>query len=232
MFSKKINLTAYTLDKNIYDFCKPVYKSKAKPSWLEQLKSVIVTWDDRTQMPAKSGTLLTCPGVRDFLSTPIQVPMWGDIDILIKPDGSWTYNTRPEWGLTVTHHNEAQFKGAYNNRLALKLSNPWIFKTDSKINFMVTESHYSTSYFRDLGVLFSPGVTNYYKQHSLNVHLNCPIKDEAYIINLKHGMPLISIFPMTEREIEFDSQLVSIEEWNNISNHFPYTFVGRYFKKD
>ncbi len=94
------------------------------------------------------------------------------------------------------------------------------------------ESHYSTSYFRDQGILFSPGVTNYNKQHSTNVHLNCPVKSEPYMINLKHGMPLVSVFPMTDKEISFDTKLISIPEWNDISNNFPYTFVGRYFKKN
>lgn len=231
MFSKKVKLTAYTPDKNIYDFAKPVYKTKEKPGWLASLKTVITQWDSNIRMPIKSGTAVTCPGIRDFISTPIQLNMWGDIDIIVNPDGSWQHNARPEWGMSITQHHEDQWKGAYNNRIALKLGSPWVFECNSAVKFLMTESHYSTNAFRDLGVLFPPGVTNYKTQHSTNVHLNCPLKSEPYMISLKHGMPLISIFPMTEKEVDFSVELSTIDKYNDLSGNFPYTFVGRYYKK-
>jgi hypothetical protein len=231
-FNKQINLTAYTSDPSYYASCKPVYKSNVKPDWITRVGAYIKTWDDRSGLYNKAGTVATCPGIKDFLSKPIQIPMWGDIDIRINPDGTWTSNGRPDYDLHIGQHYPAQYGDAYKDRVALKLSSPWQFVSESKINYLFTESHYSTSYFRELGILFPPGVINFKYQHSTNIHFNCPIRSEPYVISLKHGMPLVSIFPMTERSINFEVKKIGRDEFNEINQHMPKMVVGRYFKQE
>jgi hypothetical protein len=160
----------------------------------------------------------------------MMLKMWGDLDISVFPDGRWTQYTRPGFDISAGEHSKIQFGEAYNNRLALKLNSPWFFVANDNTKFMFMEAHYSTSYFRDNNILFPPGIIEYKLQHSTNVHLNVPIPKEQQIINLKLGMPLVSMFPLTERPVEVETKLIPVNEWNEINSHLPKTFIGRYFK--
>lgn len=230
-FKKSINLTAYTYEESYLLTAKPTFKSAEKPNWLKKLGGAVSIWDEKIGLYNKIATANTCPGIKDFLSLPIQINMWADVDIRINPDGSWTSNARPDWDIYITEHPKFQFGEAYNDRIALKLDTPWMMYSDSDTKFLFVESHYSTSYFRDLGVLLPPGVTNFKYQHSTNIHLNCPIKPEPYVISLKHGMPLVSLFPMTDKHINFDVKKVPHSDFREMNQHYPKINVGRYFKQ-
>lgn len=231
-FKKTANLTACTFDPSYVGTCPPEYKKQPTPDWLKKLKNFAITWDDRSKIAIKNPTAGVCPGIRSFLNDPITINMWADMEIRVFPDGTWTHYTRPMWGVSVVEHNKEQFGEAYNKRLSLKLESPWHFVCDQPIKFMFMESHYSTSYFRDNNVLFPPGIIEYKYQHSTNVHLSVPIpENEPYIISLRHGQPLVSLFPMTETPINFDVKLVSRDEYGLQSDIMPKMFIGRYFKQ-
>lgn len=230
-FNKSINLTAYTYNSSVMNSCKPEYQSKERPEWLIKLKNFLIVKDEQSQIFVKSPTAGTCPGIRDYLQLPIQLKMWADLDIRICPDGTWTYFTRPEWNVTIAEHGKSQFGDAYNNRISLKLLSPWYFVCNEPIKFVFTESHYSTSFFRDHNVLIPPGIIDYKYQHSTNVHLSFPIQEEPYVVRLRHGTPLVSMFPITERKINFTTKQVTVQEFNNINMHMPNMFIGKYFKQ-
>lgn len=234
-FKKSIKIYAYTHDTSVFRNVQPVFGQNAeKPSFLKSIKTHIKSWNKNIGLYDKVGTVAVCPGIREFLSTPIQFNMWSEVDIRINPDGSWTSTaqSRPELGTEITQHHEDQWRGMYpGKRIALKLSNPWKLCSDDGVQFVFTESHYSTSYFREKGIWLSPGVTNFKWQHATNIHLNCPVKEEPYVITLKHGMPLISLFPMTERKIDLVCKQIDYNDWGKIGEHFPRVPVGKYFKQ-
>lgn len=229
--NKEVNLTAYTYNESYIKSCPPVYKPIEKPSWLQKLKTFTVDWDERSQMAVKNATAAVCPAIRSFLSDPITLTMWADVDIKIFPDGKWTYYTRPEWNVTLGEHHKTQFGEAYNNRVSIKLTSPWYFKSNDPAKFMFMESHYSTSFFRDQGIILPPGVIEYKYQHATNVHMLFPIKPEEYVIRIKHGTPLISMFPMFERKLNFKTELIPYNKFADFNTHMPQMFIGRYFKQ-
>lgn len=229
--NKDVNLTAYTYSESYIKTCPPIYKPTEKPSWLKKLKTFTVDWDQRSQMAIKNATAAVCPAVRYFLSEPITLSLWADIDIKIFPDGKWTHYTRPEWNVMLGEHHGSQFGEAYNGRVAIKLTSPWYFKTDDPAKFMFMESHYSTSFFRDHNIILPPGLIEYKYQHATNVHMLFPIKDEEYVVRLKHGTPLISMFPMFERKLNFETKLIPYNEFAEFNTHMPQMFIGRYFKQ-
>lgn len=234
-FRKSIKLVANTSDLSVYNNAQPrIGKSIQSPSWIKNLKASIKTWNEHIGLMEKAGTVAVCPGIREFISAPITLNMWAEVDIRVNPDGSWssTAQSRPELMTDISQHHEDQWRGMYpGNRIALKLSNPWKFVSDSDINYVFTESHYSTSYFREKGVWISPGVCNFKYQHSTNIHLNCPVKEEPYVISLKHGTPLVSFFPMSERPVELECKKLALNDWGEIGEHFPRVLVGKYFKQ-
>jgi hypothetical protein len=183
-------------------------------------------------MDVRIPTVNQCPAIKEFLTTPINLNMWGDLDIKVFPDGRWTQNAVPgNTTISAGEHAKIQFGDGYNNRIALKLNSPWYFVASEPTRFMFMESHYSTTYFRDNNILFPPGIIEYKSQHSTNVHMSVPVpKNEPLLINLKLDTPLVSMFPLTDRHVELDTKLVTLDEWNTINSHLPKTFVGRYFK--
>ena len=234
-FNKSVKLTAYTSDISVMTNCKPVLGKDVKtPGWLKNISASVKSWNQNIGLYDKAGTVAICPGIREYLSTPIALSMWSEIDIRINPDGSWssTAQSRPELNTQVVEHEQDQWKGMYpGKRIALKLNSPWKFVTNSDTKFLFSESHYSTSYFREKDVWLSPGVTNFKYQHSTNIHLNCPLKEESYVLTLKYGMPLISLFPMTERAIDFKCEQISEEKLFNIGEHMPRVPIGKYYKQ-
>ena len=230
-FKKPVNVTAYTFSPSYFNTAQPEYQSTEKPEWLKKIKTFLLERDERSSIIVKNPTAGICPAIRDFLHAPIQLKMWADVDIKIFPDGAWSYYSRPDWQVQIGEHKKNQYGDAYNNRVALKLSSPWYFVSDEPIKFMFVESHYSTTVFRDEDILIPPGIIDYSFQHSTNVHLSFPIRPEPYVINLKHGTPLVSMFPMTERNINFSVKQLPFQEWEQINNKMPQMFIGRYFKQ-
>jgi len=234
MFKKSIVLNFYTASPAAYNTARPTWgKEKEKPNWLKELKTSVNMWWEHLGMWGKSSTVAICPGIREYIASPINQNMWADLDIRINPDGTFTTSKemRP-WDVEVSEHPESQWKNLYTGRrIALKLDNPWKVVTDSPADFLMCESHYSTNYFRDLQIWQSPGVTNYKYQHSLNVHLNAPIKEEPYIISLKYDTPLQSIFPLTDKPIEIRYHLIEPREFDVLGGHMPLTMVGRYYRQ-
>lgn len=227
---KSTKITAYTYDKSVLVNAPITIGVEEKPNWLKKLKTAVMSFDPNLGMEVSSPTARTCPAIRDFISEPLQLKMWGDADISVFPDGRWTQYCRPGHGIDAGEHSKIQFGEAYNNRLALKLNSPWFFVSNDNTKFLFMEAHYSTSYFRDNNILFPPGVIAYNLQHSTNVHLSVPIPKQQLIINLRLGMPLVSMFPLTDRPVELETKLIPVDEWNALNSHLPKTFIGRYFK--
>jgi hypothetical protein len=230
LIKKPTKITAYTYDKSVLVNAPVTIGVEEKPSWLKKLKTSVAAFDNSLGLEIHAPTARSCPAIRDFISEPIQLKMWGDLDISIFPNGQWTQYTRPGFDISAGEHSKVQFGEAYNNRIALKLNSPWFFVANDNTKFMFMEAHYSTSYFRDKNILFPPGIIEYKLQHSTNVHLSVPIPREQQIINLKLGMPLVSMFPLTENPVEVETKLIPANEWNDINSHLPKTFIGRYFK--
>ena len=230
LIRKPTKITAYTHDKSVLVNTPVTIGVEEKPGWLKNLKTSVSAFDPTIGMEVHAPTARSCPAIRDFISEPIQLKMWGDLDISVFPDGRWTQYTRPGFDITAGEHSKIQFGEAYNNRLALKLDSPWFFIANDNTKFMFMEAHYSTSYFRDNNIIFPPGIIEYKLQHSTNVHMSIPFPKEQVIINLKLGMPLVSMFPLTDRIVELETKLLPVDEWRAINSHLPKTFIGRYFK--
>jgi hypothetical protein len=92
------------------------------------------------------------------------------------------------------------------------------------------ESHYSTSMFRDENIWVPPGVIDFSKQVSTNIHLMLELRDEPYEISFKMGDPLVTLFPLTESKIDFSVEHATEEELGKLRD-MPYTFKSRYYRR-
>lgn len=207
--SKSILLKAYTWNNSFIHNFPPVYQEKNNPWFFKTVKPVNIK-DPFSGITLPHATVKTCPGIRDFSSKGINLCMWEDVILKVQPSGMVTFTDIESLkdgtqSQAAVVHAPAQFGDLYkSNRAAVKLNSPWYFHTDEDVDFVFVESHYSTNFFRDNDIYIPPGILNFKKQYSTNVHINVPIRAEEYEIMIKAGTPLVTLFPMSERNVNLD----------------------------
>jgi len=231
MFKRKVVLDCYTHTPHLIKM-QPLKPGAKPPSWWSKIKSIYKVYESKKGMHVKAPTVKTCPGVVEYIRKPININLWTDLDIVVSPDGrikaAGPANT-PEELTTVEIHDIKQYHtDLYGDALVVKLVSPWVIESDSATDFLLTETHYSPE-LRNLGISIIPGVLNFKYQHSFNVFLVLPIKEEEYQISLKYDTPLASLFPMTEREVEINMHEADGVFMNNLVGKFPSVMSGRYY---
>ena len=230
MFKKKLKLDFYTAHETLIDL-QPIQQGTKPPTWWKQIKKSYDKFRSRVGIKVPVPTVRTCPGVVDYIRRPITIKMWSDGIFKVKPTGI-VECIEPFYGaklLTGSIHDSAQYGGAiYKDRVVFKLEGPWCVKASDDSEFMITECHY-TEDLRSHGILISPGITNFYHQHTLNVFLVIPIKEEEYTFTLKYGTPLMSIYPMHEKEMDIEMHKINREFFSDFQNVYPSKFIGRYY---
>jgi len=83
---------------------------------------------------------------------------------------------------------------------------------------------------RENNIYIAPGIIDFKYQKSGNIHLVVDVKKEPYELVIPYGTPLITLFPMTERKIDFDCKLVSKDEYERINVSFPRCPMRKYYQ--
>jgi NDP-sugar pyrophosphorylase family protein len=66
-------------------------------------------------------------------------------------------------------------------------------------------------------------------QGRIRTAANCVIEKN---VTLKYGTPIMSIYPMHEMELDIEMhEIATRQEWQEIQNVFPSTFIGRYHSR-
>lgn len=232
MFKKKIKLDCYTYMKPLLEL-QPLKVRSKSPSWWSKLKSMYITFDPKAGMHIPSPTVKACPGIVEYIRKPINLNLWSDLIINVSKDGRIKTTGPAHAGQSVVetsiHESNQYHEDLYgNNAVVLKLVAPWFVKSDDEVDFLLAEAHYSPE-LRKHGIQVCPGIVNFKYQYSLNVFLVIPIKDEDYEISLKYDTPLMSMFPMSEREVEIEMHEADRQFCFNLMDIYPSTILGRYY---
>jgi len=225
-----VKLKCYTHDKSVFELQKLEYKTKP-PSWWKKIKNFAHKFDIRSGVNIPVPTIKTCPGVADYIRKPITLKLWSDVIFNIKPDGKVKLAEPIESFNRIgggVHEDYQYGKELYPGRTVFKLYGPWAIEGSDRTEFMLKEIHYSED-LRKHDILISPGIANFKDQHTLNVFLVFPIKEEEYTVQLKYGTPIMSIYPMTDKKVELEHYLIPKTEWDAFQNNYPSTFLGRYY---
>jgi len=227
MFNNKIKLTAYTWENDIFINEKPSFNKPDQAEWLRMLKSTNKHYNQHQDYYFDVPSAKVCPAINNYLNNGIKFKAWTNIRVRINPDGTVEHLKGSEGSLGTGmplfgQHSPDQYEYLYQrNKTAFKLLNPWILKCEQNIKFLFTESHYSTNILRENNILIAPGLIDFKYQHATNIHLIADIKKEPYEIIIPYGTPLVTLFPVTEKEIDFKCELVCQEKYNKIHMHFP-----------
>lgn len=232
MFKKKIKLRAYTHENDFFLNDKPTYNKPDPVEWMRIMRTTNKQYNPEHDYWFDVPTAKLCPGINNYLSRGIKLKAWTTIRFRVNPDGFVLHLRGTEYqgsDPVIVQHTPDQYEHLYQkNKTALKLISPWSFVCDQKVDFLFTESHYSTQVLRENNLLIAPAIIDYKYQHSTNVHIIADIKKEPYEITIPYGTPLATFYPLSEKEIDFKCELVSKEQYTKISTHLPRCPFHRY----
>ena len=231
-FKKKTtHIDFYTFDAAYHKNDKPTLKADY-PSWCKNMELSIKVDDKKFGTKFDVGTAKGCPGIKNFMKEGIKFHLWEELKLRIMPDGTviiLPLAFEPKNPPYVQHY-PPQFKGMYpDNVAAFKLNTPWYGICKDETNFIFVESHYSTRWFRENNAVIAPGYINFKYQHALNCHILMPTDKEPYDITMPYGLPLFTLFPVSEKKLTIDHHAVTKEEMANIGSPFPQCPVGKYY---
>ena len=204
-------------DNAILEYAPIIPAQKLIPDWWKNVPPGVFDWD----IMKSSNTVKSCTGIINTIRSGLILPLW--CDAAIKTDGSgWQFQYSDKRSVASPHPN-SQAPGLYNDYFIIKLDSPWIIKC-SEDNIKL---HYSQPFYHFTSptpYLIPPGIVSpSRKVYSTNIFMFVK-KTESKLI-LEFNTPLIQILPLSDRKIQYKTEMVSLMEFERHSNIGSYTSV-------
>jgi len=173
-------------------------------------------------------TVKHCPAISENINTGFLIKAWSDISIFINPDGLVDCSQANEEVRAQrpggSYHPYVQRAGFIPNMAHWKIHSPWIFNTKKYRKFYWQGAYMWNPSLIENNIFIIPGFIDYYTQGGTEINLFAPIKKESYIIEIKHGDPLVHIFPIDNKPVNIIPKLVTTVEWQKQVNSHPKFF--------
>jgi len=204
---KPLILDCFTYVPHAYDFAKIDYAHKFIPQW----------WKNTPSFTGKDhATIKHCQGFIDYYKRGIILPAWFEMELNILEQGHpnvYTWVASNADVSTGNSHYSEQFSGfAKQDAINIKLESPWAIKTKEEVYFSWSEPTWNI---RDLlfKLIVLPGVINFKYQHATNINLLAITNSVVKELYIPPRTPLGILHPLTERNIEIKTHLVTKEDW-------------------
>jgi hypothetical protein len=219
-FKKKpLIFTSYIseADNGIFKFAPVIPSQKLIPEWWKQVSPGAFDWDTMiAEVNVKS-----CVGIINSFREGLILPLW--CDLAIKTDESgWKYKYSDNKS-EATVHKSRQAPGFYSNYYAFKLHSPWVMKC-SEDGIKLSYSHPFYHFTEPVPYYTPPGIVSPVKRtYNTNVFLYIKKSDNEVI--LEHNTPLLQIIPLTDRNVQFKTEVVSPSEYHKLNTITGYRNV-------
>jgi len=229
MLKKTEIIDFFTYDPMVYEFFKISNGSNFFPDWWKNIPNKLYI-DGQNTPSFEIPTMKKCPGLTELYKQSFVMPLWTDIDIQVK--GRQCITSVSDRMTKIDSHDKIQ-RGSYLNPDKyhhLKIITPWVAKTKSKINFLISSCSFSNEAFIDS--FFVPnGFRSFNISSSTNVHGFTRV-DYDHNFTLESATPLIHLFPLTDKKVKVRCHLDK-DEFQKISMTQPdrFSFNGGYYKK-
>lgn len=216
-FKKKpLIFTSFISEDNrgIFEYAPMLPSQKIIPAWWKQVSPGIFDWDI---MKVKTN-VKSCIGIINTLREGLILPLWSEI--AIKTDlTSWKFQYADTIS-TASVHNNIQAPGFYEDYFTFKLHSPWYIKCSEnniKLHFSQPFYHFTspTCYFTPPGIV-SPVKNGY----STNIFLYVKKTENQFI--LEHNTPLLQIIPLSDRSIQYKTEILSSSEFFKLNSIINY----------
>lgn len=189
---------------------------KFLPQWWKDLP--VSTYDsDKMEI---NNTMRSCQGFLEHFKHGFIIPMWSDLNFKVT-EGGWRYQYS-DTNSKLDVHDSYQAGKMFENHLLVKIHSPWLFFSEQGIYF-----DYIPCYWNDpINTQFSqpPGTLDFYYQNS--THIFFVTSKEPKNIFIEYKRPMIHYVPLTTREVEVRSEVLSLSEYTKLqSKSYPLTFA-------
>lgn len=222
---KSIHLDCFTYREDVYSYSPIVKGTKKFPEWWKNLEHSHFDFDNMKL----HNTMRSCVGFIDFFRSSVSIPLWCDLAIKTEAQdiGSvfWQFSDSE----TNAGPHEAFQYGEYadNTVQHLKIETPWQFRTKDEVKWVWSGNPWNQNLLNKVIVL--PAVVEYKYQHATAIQAMISRQEQRQDILIKHGTPIVNLFPMSESNVEIHNHLVSLEEYNRLHNKSkPLTFSKKY----
>lgn len=214
-----------------FKFFKPDHANKFIPIWFKNLQKQFSMFDEKSQIHYPAPTIKSCPGIIRYLTNGIIIPLWTDLIIEIRNDGTFTYKASDDITLIESHEKDQYGYEFLRNFINLKLISPWYFKTNKSVEFIFTDPFYHLENSNEFKTL--PGVQDWSYNRSSNINLMFPVKNETYQVNISCGTPMIHILNVNNKKLKLEYKLYDNHTvWQQESFMFQTSFLNRMNKQE
>jgi len=236
-FKKDIILHCYTADASVYNYA-PIQKAaNFLPEWWRNLPKFVpdsAGVDKLNPIP----TMKYCAGFTNIFSKGFILPLWSDLNLLIGElqdpglPGHNDYRYQfSDLRSEIVVHLEEQYTGVYptNAYQHLKLLSPWAVRCEEDIEFAAIQPTWNFN--NPENMFIPPGTLNFSYQTNTNINFFWKRDKEKKLHNLTFGQPLLHYIPLTERKIQLQHHLVTVEEFKRVmSINTATSFTNKYKK--
>lgn len=222
---KKIVVDAFTDHSIAYEHFQIKKSTSFMPDWWKALP--IPKSHTLENLFKPETNMRHCTGMIDIYRLCYTLPMWTDLRMVVDPKGEvgvgWQFADKRS---VASIHDESQH-GTFipkTQYAQLKLQPPWIIKSKQSVEWIMFQPTYSFS--APEQVIFLPGMVNFQWDKSVNIQLISPrLESRHNFISIEAGTPLMSMLPMTDKEVEFRHHHVTRQEMARM-DHAPVKFNG------
>jgi len=199
--SRDIDVIAYAGHQQLIDLF-PIEKAdKVYPEWFKKMPSP-------KEKYGEDKNVRMCSGLTDFYKSSYMLTCWQDYEICVTPDGRLFFDSTNKEEYPITGHQlETQAPNAWPGYM-----NVWSQKNP-----------------KDFHVV--PGMLEFRFQHGCHVNLIVPIPEKEHQFTIKAGTPLVTLTPMTEKNINLQCQYMDEKKREGLLMEWIFTYRNNYFKR-
>jgi hypothetical protein len=199
---RKIHVDFFTARKDAFLYAPIDNAGKYLPEWWKDLPK------DCGAGSTATNNMRHCAGFIDLYRISLVLPMWSDVEIDVKGDGTLTYLHSDRLS-SIEFHSSEQRGRLMANHISAKLMSPWVAECKEDISWTCVPALYNQQDIKDYTVC--PGVLNFKYQNSTNVNLFIPNRPNKFII--PHRQPLMHFVPLSDRRVKIHRHLVTTDEF-------------------
>jgi hypothetical protein len=230
---KVVTLDFFTSQNHAFTYAKPQLANKFYPDWWRTLNTPNLKNIDRPNSVENldiETTMRRCVGMSHLYKYGLVLPLWSDLRLYVGPIGSGHYRYLFSDGVTSASQHPDSQKGDFlpdTNYCHLKIHSPWIAYCSEAIPFMLSPLVWNMG--KPEECIIPSGMTEYKYQHSTNINLFVPRKNEEQIVQLGFNTPMYHMVPLTDKKFEIKTHLVSQTEYDQkYDTSRNITFTGKY----
>lgn len=215
---KPVDVYFYTTREDVFNHARPKRASNFLPDWWKNLPRKLTYEGSETPL-FPSSTLKGCPAFTNLYTSGFMFPMWSDLNVEVDGD-NFRYQFADRTS-SLSPHPKAQFGACdlLDKYLHLKILNPWLAQSKSKVNFLAVPPTWNNFGHDDVVVL--PGSYGFRQFTFANINLLFKKAPQKIVHSLLFGQPVLHMVPITDRPIRLHYDLVSDAEMAKIKSKSP-----------